>query len=400
MPYKGNSVVAVMLVGGKAERLWPYTGPWQSKATLRVAGKRLAYYNADLIDDANIDRLVVPVQFNSDEVRKKLTFEGYRFEKNFEFTTASPLYFPNDVRPHFRGTADAVKQSEEKFKGFNYMLIVPCDQITNVDYSELIKRAIFNWENYGAIATIGAMTKAEEEIKGTFGNPKIDENGRVTGWAEKPKEPISNLAGLGIYAGPVEPMLKAIELSRGFDFGEHVMKYVMDKGLLYVHYYPGEKYYWNDVGQPQLLLKANMELIDGVKGIKIPLVKVDRAKTGFGGLIENSIVSKDEPVIYGSVRHSVVGDHCTIAPDVKISDSVLMGTNTILRTGGNDAKGMEIRNSVIGKYSLVSDSPMDSVFIGKAAKIHGCEIKNGVRIDSDAVRFNEKIDVDLRLNEW
>jgi len=396
MVYGGKRIVAVELAGGKAERLWPLTGPYQSKATLRVAGKRLAYYNMDRIQDAQIKKLIIPVEFNKKEIRRKLDFSDYGFD-NVVFSEAKKEYFPPDIKPHFRGTADAVGQSEELLKGSDYVLIVPCDHLTNVDYGEFIEHAVFNHENYGAVATLGAMTKPVEEIRGNFGNPKIDRNGLVLEWAEKPEKPISDLASLGIYVGPVNELLEAIKSSEGHDFGKNVMKYLREKGELYVHYYPGERYYWNDVGVHELLMKANMDLLEEIENIKIPLERVKYRETKLGGTIKNCLISKAGPKIHGKAENSVIGDYSIIDPDVRIVNSVLMSQNSIKKSGSG--KPFTIKDSIIGKYSYVSDTSLDGAVVGRSVTLHECKVRPGVKIDTDAEKYGEVIESDLRLRQ-
>jgi glucose-1-phosphate adenylyltransferase len=396
MIYGGKSVIAVELAGGKAERLWPLTGPYQSKATLRVAGKRLAYYNADRIEAAQLKHLIIPVEFNKKEIKRKLDFGNYGFD-NVVFSEAKNEYFPSDIKPHFRGTADAVSQSEDLLKGFDYMLIVPCDHITNVDYGEFVEHAIFNHEKYGAVATLGAMIKPAEEIKVNFGNPEIDKNGKVIDWVEKPEKPISELASLGIYVGPVRDLLEAIRNSDGHDFGKNVMKHLIEKGKLYVHYYPGERYYWNDVGVHGLLMKANMDLLNEIENIKIPLERVKYRKTKLGGTIKNCLLSKAGPKIHGSAENSVLGDYSIIDLGVELRESILMSQNFLKNS--RKTKPIEIKGSIIGKYSYVSDTSLDSSVIGRNVTLHKCRIRPGIKIDTDAEKYGKLIESDVRLRQ-
>ena len=396
MIYGGKRIIAVELAGGRAERLWPLTGPYQSKATLRVAGKRLFYYNADRIESAHLKHLIIPVDFNKKEIRRKLDFSDYGFD-SVAFSEAKKEYFPPDIKPHFRGTADAAVQSENLLKGFDYMLIVPCDHLTNVDYGEFVEHAIFNHENYGAVATLGAMTKPTEEIKGNFGNPKIDKNGKVIDWVEKPEKPVSELASLGIYVGPVSDLLEAIKNSDGHDFGKDVMKYLREEGKLYVHYYPGERYYWNDVGVHELLMKANMDLLEEIENIKIPLERVEYRETKLGGTIKNCLVSKVGPKIHGIAENSVIGDYSIIDRGVKLTGSVLMSQNFVKNS--KVTKPVKIKESITGKYSYVSDTSLNGSVVGRNVTLHNCKVRPGVKIDTDAEKYGELIESDVRLRQ-
>jgi glucose-1-phosphate adenylyltransferase len=391
--YQGKRIAAVELMGGRGERLWPLVEPGvQSKATLRVAGKRLAYFNADLIQDAGIEYLFLPVQKpNDDEIRGKLRFEGYRFEK--VFVTPRSGYLQESETPRFRGTADSVLQFGDLLTGFDYLLIVPCDHITNVNLGELMERAIYNWDNYGAVITTAAMEKDIKEIAKNLGNPKIDNNGKVIAWEEKPQNPISNLGALGIYAGPTEEILNAIKKS-GHDFGTDVLKYLRGQGSLYCHFYPGEEYYWNDVGTFPLVKKAIDDFIEGrAKNVKIPLQVVDM-ETKYGGLIEKCLVplGNQQPKVHGRAKKSQIGFDAVVGKGVTVNRSILMGENTLLNNGEAE---LLIEDSILGRHSDVSDTSLKSVYLGRGVSLHNCKVGPEIGIGMDKELFNEGIEADV-----
>jgi glucose-1-phosphate adenylyltransferase len=417
MLYQGYRVIAFQLAAGDGARLWPLVASGlQSKATLRFLGKRLAYYTIDRVEDADIKNLIVAVKYDDIEVRKKLRIgEHYKGFDSVSFVMPKEEFFHPDEPLRFRGTADAVWQNADALKGFEYAVVVPCDHVTNVDLGALVERAIFNHEKYGAVITTAAMEKPLDEIKLKLGNPQLGQNGRVVNWKEKPETPISNLAALGIYAGPVGPMLKAIERS-GNDFGRNVLKQLREEGLLYCHYYPGHEYYWNDVGTRELLLQAARDYREGrIKNVKVPFHLVNM-KTRAGGIIENSAVSTEDrqPEVYGVIRNSVLGYNTMIDQGVLVTGSIFVGDNSAKATqekpikmkleigGVTDAvNGIRtvIEDAIIGRRTHVSNTDLHNVDVGRSAMLQRCTIKPGIGIRPDAQLYDENITSDYQRED-
>jgi NDP-sugar pyrophosphorylase family protein len=377
--YQGKRVVGVELMGGKGTRLWPWVEEGlRSKATYELAGMPLAYFNAKLAEKAEIPYLIAAVEFNKKEIKDRLDFDGFNFKRKPQFVAPRRKFFKKNEVATFRGTADAVLQCQglQAVEQSDYVVVLPCDHLTNIDLPEFIDKAIFNAEHYGAVITTAAMEKETSEIAKNFGNPKGDENGMVTEWIEKPLQPISNLAGLGIYAGPTKEVMRAIT-EGGFDFGGDVLKYLKDRGQLYVHTFPAGKYYWNDIGKPSLLLKAGIDLIDGIEGIEVPFRKIESLDTQYGGRIKNCLVQDNgQPPIYGAVTDCVLGKRVVVDKGTKVGCSIV-GENVNLKNSENHGREVIIRRSIIGENSIVSDTDLFTVGLGVNSTLHKCHVARG-----------------------
>ena len=209
----------------------------------------------------------------------------------------------------------------------------------------------------GAEITIAVMPVPMEEAK-RFGIMITDEDRKITDFEEKPENPRSNLASMGIYIFNWSTLKEALLTNQnqsGLDFGKHVIPYCHEKGCpLYAYEFNG---YWKDVGTLQSFWEANMELIDIVpefnlyeeywkiytKAEILPPQYI--ADTGY---VEKSIIGEGSN-IYGQVINSVIGCGVTIGKDTVIRDSIIMNQTEI----GN---GCEINKAVVAESAMIGDS--------------------------------------------
>ena len=213
-----------------------------------------------------------------------------------------------------------------------------------------------------------------------FGVVVADEEKKVSEFQEKPAEPKSNLASMGIYifSWPVlRDALIKLKDQPNCDFGMHVIPYVHEqKGNAYVYEYTG---YWKDVGTLSSYWEANMELIDIVPDFNLyeefwriytrndslpPQYISDNAK------IERSIVSEGCDV-RGTIANSVVSSNVKVGDGAEINDSIIM-------TGCRIGKGAKINKAIIAEDTVIGDN----VVIGEGdyadselnKKIYNCDL--------------------------
>ena len=184
--------------------------------------------------------------------------------------------------------------------------------------------------------TLACMPVPWEEAS-RFGLAITDETGRITEFEEKPENPKSNLASMGIYifSWPVlKEALIALKDQSGCDFGKHILPYCKEKGQrLFAYEYNG---YWKDVGTLGPYWEPNMELIDIIPPQYIAADAV----------VEKSIVGEGTE-IYGEVHNSVIGAGVTIKKGAVVRDSIVMKQAVI---GENDVidKAIIAENVVVG----------------------------------------------------
>ena len=280
----------------------------------------------------------------------------------------------------------------------DYVLILSGDHIYKMDYEVMLDYHKAN----KADLTIAAMPVPIEEAS-RFGVVITDENNRITEFEEKPPQPRSNLASMGIYIFSWKVLKEALlKLSDqpGCDFGKHIIPYIHSKGdRIFAYEYNG---YWKDVGTLGSYWEANMELIDIIPEFNLYeeywkiYTKADNIQPQYiaaDAKIERSVIGEGTEV-YGQVINSVIGAGVTIGEGAIVKDSIIMkdttigagtfvekaiiaedvtiGENAVVGTGEYapskyDAKVYQFDLVTIGEHSVVPDN----VKIGRNTAIVG-----------------------------
>ena len=235
----------------------------------------------------------------------------------------------------YKGTANAIYQNINFIEKYDpeYVVILSGDHIYKMDYEVMLD---FHKANHADV-TIAAMQVPMEEAS-RFGIVITDDNNRITEFEEKPANPRSNLASMGIYIFSWKVLKEAlIKLSDepGCDFGKHIIPYCHAAGKrIFAYEYNG---YWKDVGTLGSYWEANMELIDIIPEFNLYeeywkiYTKSDIIPPQFiseQSKIERSIIGEGTEV-YGEVINSVIGAGVTIGEGAVIRDSIIMKGTTI-----------------------------------------------------------------------
>ena len=197
--------------------------------------------------------------------------------------------------------------------------------------------------------------KTMEEAK-RFGIMITDENNRITDFEEKPANPRSNLASMGIYIFNWKTLKEALIAKASqpnLDFGKHVIPYCHDQGApMYAYEFNG---YWKDVGTLSSYWEANMELIDIVPEFNLYeeywkiYTKSEILPPQYiapDGVIERSIIGEGAEIA-GKVYNSVIGCGVVIGKDTVVRDSIIMN-NTVIGSGCELDKAIVAENVAIG----------------------------------------------------
>ena len=269
--------------------------------------------------------------------------------------TILPPYEKSSNSEWYTGTANAIYQNLEYMETFNpdYVLILSGDHIYKMDYEVMLD---FHKE-HDADVTIAAMPVPMEEAS-RFGIVVTEEEGRIAEFQEKPPQPKSNLASMGIYifSWPVlKEALLALKNEPGCDFGKHIIPYCHEKGQrLFAYEYNG---YWKDVGTLGSYWEANMELIDIIPEFNLyeEFWKIYTNSEilppqyiSSQSVIERSIIGNGSE-IYGEVHNSVIGSGVTIEEGTVVRDSIIMKDVTI-------GKGCVMDKSIIAEKCKIGDN--------------------------------------------
>ena len=290
-----------------------------------------------------------------------------------------PPYMSAEKGEWYKGTANAIYQNINFISRFEpeYVLILSGDHIYKMDYDDMLNKHIEN----KADCTIATITVPWEEAS-RFGILSADENGRITEFAEKPKNPKSNQASMGIYIFKwsvlKDELLKdEANPKSSNDFGKDIIPEMLRKNLnLFIYGFNG---YWKDVGTISSLWEANMDLLDENCELDINdptwpiMARTTASRPQFispKANVQNSLITEGCE-INGDVNHSILFHNVTIGKNSKVTDSIIM----------NDV--------VIG----------DNVIINKAVIGDGAIINNDVRINTRGIDTPEYVNTKICSND-
>ncbi|MBO5371192.1 MAG: glucose-1-phosphate adenylyltransferase [Lachnospiraceae bacterium] len=354
-----KEMIAMLLAGGQGSRLGVLTAN-VAKPAVAFGGKyRIIDFPLSNCINSGIDTVGVLIQYQPLRLNTHIGIGiPWDLDRNHGGVTILSPYEKSDSSEWYTGTANAIYQNLSYMDSYNpeYVLILSGDHIYKMDYEVMLD---FHKEN-NADVTIAAMPVPMEEAS-RFGIVITDEDRRIMEFEEKPENPRSNLASMGIYifSWPVlREALIAMKDQSNCDFGMHIIPYCHEKQQrMFAYEYNG---YWKDVGTLGSYWEANMELVDLIPEFNLYeeywkiYTKTDNVEPQYlsaDAVIEKSIIGEGTEV-YGEVHNSVIGA------------GVIIG------------KGTVVRDSIIMKDTVLGDN----CIVDKAIIAEGCEIGDSVEI--------------------
>ena len=328
-----SNCLAMILAGGKGSRLGVLTKD-QAKPGLLFGGKyRIIDFTLSNCRHSGIGTVGILTQYQPLELN---WYVGNGSSWDLDSDTGGTFVLPpytNDAGSNwYRGTADAIYQNLNfvDMIGDDYVLILSGDHIYSMNYAKMLA---FHKKHEAAV-TIGTIRVPWDEAS-RFGIMVADDNMRITKFQEKPKQPESNLASMGIYIFNrtiLEDYLKAdaADENSEHDFGKNVIPAMLrDQIALYA--YPFERY-WKDVGTIDSLWQANMDLLadDPPLDLSDTEWRVYSANQsmpphyiGPKGSVTSSLIAEGAAIL-GQVSNSVIFYGVTVEEGAKVVDSVVM----------------------------------------------------------------------------
>ena len=326
-----KEMIAMLLAGGQGSRLGVLTAK-VAKPAVAFGGKyRIIDFPLSNCINSGIDTVGVLTQYQPLRLNTHIGIGiPWDLDRNIGGVSILPPYEKSANSEWYTGTANAIYQNMDYMETYNpdYVLILSGDHIYKMDYEVMLD---YHKENHADV-TIAAMPVPMEEAS-RFGIVVADGDGRITEFQEKPPEPKSNLASMGIYIFSWPILKKALMELRdvpGCDFGKHIIPYCHENGQrLFAYEYNG---YWKDVGTLGSYWEANMELIDIIPEFNLyeefwkiytnsdiipPQYISERA------IIDRSIIG-DGAEVYGEVHNCVIGSGVTIGEGSVVRDSIIM----------------------------------------------------------------------------
>lgn len=349
--------VAMILAGGQGSRLGALTKN-VAKPAVPFGGKyRIIDFPLSNCVHSGINTVGVLTQYQPLELNRYIgNGNPWDLDRSHGGVYVLPPYQSAKAGEWYKGTANAVYQNLsflESFKPEN-VLILSGDHIYKMHYGEMLKAH----KESGAAVTIAVMPVSWEEAS-RFGIMNVDEEGTITDFEEKPAEPKSNLASMGIYIFTYEVLKKYLEAderdpSSANDFGKNIIPAMLENGEKMVSFrFEG---YWKDVGTIHSLWEANMDLVDQPPKFDLN----DRSWSiysrnmalaphyvGQNAKITNSTVTEG-CFIDGEIKHSVIFGGVELGEGSVVSDSVIM-------PGAKIGKNVVIEKAVIGADAVIGD---------------------------------------------
>jgi glucose-1-phosphate adenylyltransferase len=345
-------LVVLVLGGGRGTRLYPLT-KFRSKPAVPVAGKyRLIDIPLSNCVNSGLNKIYVLTQFNSVSLHRHIrsTYSFDPFSRGFVEILAAQQ--TNDNSDWYQGTADAVRQNLRYVQqpGIEYVLVLSGDQLYRMDYRDMIA----THEKSGADVTIAAVPVHSDQASG-LGIMRLDDNGRVVGFLEKPqtRQELDHvrvspqwidargipsrgrdcLANMGIYLFNRDTLIQVLEKTNYKDFGREIFPASIRTRHVQVHLFDG---YWEDIGTIRSFFEANLGLATTQSPFELllpdapvftrprflPPSRID------GATIRSSLIADGCVIEAGAViENSIIGLRGLIGRDAVVRNSVLLGND-------------------------------------------------------------------------
>ncbi len=395
-----RNVVTLVLGGGRGTRLLPLTG-YRSKPAVPLAGKyRLIDIPLSNCINSGLRRIFVLTQFMSVSLHRHIR-QTYRFD-NFSGGFVEILAAQQTMdagTDWYQGTADAVRKNVRYIDQPNneYVLILSGDQLYRMDFREMLR----THQESGADVTIAAMPVSRNDAK-SLGVMRLNENGQVIGFVEKPQtaEEIDSvasdpawidaqgipsngrdcLASMGIYLFNRKMLVDILQKTTYEDFGKEIFPAAIRSRHVQVHLFDG---YWEDIGTIRAFYEANLQLARHDPPFNLALPESPIYSRGRflppsqfeGGKLEQSLIADGCRIGKNAeIVNSVIGLRCIIGDNVTIRDSVVMGADFYETTDDLDQLNGDLPPLGIGDGTIIENAIVDkNCRIGRNVKVRGAE---------------------------
>lgn len=374
---KGKKIIAMILAGGQGSRLKDLTERI-AKPAVSFGGKyRIIDFTLTNCSHSGIDTVGVLTQYEPHILNNHIG-RGSPWDldrRDGGVTVLQPHTKKNDENGWYKGTANAIYRNIDFIEKYNseYVLILSGDHIYKMDYDKMLSYHI----EKGADVTIGVFEVPLSDAS-SFGIMNTKEDMTIYEFEEKPKEPKSTLASMGIYIFHWK-LLKEyliedeLDPNSSNDFGKNIIPNMLHDGKKLVAY-PFEGY-WRDVGTIQSFWNAHMDLLEEDNDLDL-FEKTWRVNTrqgiytpsyvAPGAKIQNTLMDKG-CLIEGEVEHSIIFSGVKIGKNSKVIDSIIM-QDTVIKDNSIIQKAILANDVEVLENTVVGDGE-EIVVIGEKRKI-------------------------------
>lgn len=347
--------IGIIMAGGNSERLKQLCTLRAISAMPVASSFRAIDFSLSNMSNSNIKKVAVITQYNSRSLHDHLSSaKWWDLDRKqgglFIFTP----FLSNDNSFWFRGTADSIYQNISFLKRSNepYVIIASGDAIYKMDFHDVLNYHI----SKGADITIVCKDLAgtDKDIR-DFGVMDLDEDMRLQHFEEKPLEPKSSIASLGMYVISRSLLIKLLEdaIPNGrYDLVKDIIIRNSKELKVYGYKFDG---YWTTLNSVKAYMKANMDfLTEEVRSILTTQPYIETkpkdeppAKYNASASVSDALIASGT-IIDGSVNHSVLFRKVFVGKDSIVDNSIVMESTII-------GKGCTVKNAIIDKEVVISD---------------------------------------------
>ncbi len=390
--------VAMLLAGGQGSRLGVLTSKI-AKPAVPYGGKyRIIDFPLSNCSNSGIDTVGILTQYKPLELNDYVSSgKPWDLDRTNGGVHILPPYQGQKGGDWYRGTANAIYQNLGFIERYDpeYVLILSGDHIYKMDYSKMIEAH----KKTGSACTISVLEVPMEEAS-RFGIMNVRDDGSIYEFEEKPKNPKSNLASMGIYVFSWDKLKKYLtedeeNENSSNDFGKDVIPAMLSAGeKLTAYRFEG---YWKDVGTVDSLWEANLDLLNPKINLDLsdPDWRIYSKNECFPpqfidscAKVENSLIT-DGCSVSGELDYSVLFENVTVEEGAKVEYSLVM-------PGAVIKKGAHIKYSIIAENVTVEENAV----IGAEPDVNGSDAW-GITVIGDGLNVgkNSKIGPKLMITE-
>ena len=385
-----KTCIAMLLAGGQGSRLGILTKN-VAKPAIPFGGKyRIIDFPLSNCTNSGIDTVGVLTQYQPLELN---AYIGSGAPWDLDISNGGvfvlPPYQKATSLEWYKGTANAIYQNMAFIEQYNpdYVLILSGDHIYKMDYNAMLDFHIRN----GADATIAVREVPWDEAS-RFGIMNTDSEGKVVEFEEKPKNPKSNKASMGVYIFTWDKLRHYLtedeaDKKSSNDFGKNIIPNMLkDRQILYAYDFVG---YWKDVGTIESLWEANMDLLENPMPIDMHDKKwrIFARNPGMaphyiaeGATVSDSLITEGCEV-YGKVNHSILFAGVIIEEGADVEYSVIM-PGSIIRRGAVVRRTIVAENAVVSAGAIVGENEGNIAVVGQGINVPaGASVSAGQQVD-------------------
>ena len=349
--------IAMLLAGGQGSRLGALT-KHIAKPAVSFGGKyRIIDFSLSNCVNSHIDTVGVLTQYRPYVLNSYIgTGSGWDLDCRPGGVSILPPYATETGGEWYKGTADAIYQNLDFIDIYDpdYVLILSGDHLYRMDYRKMLRSHIEN----EADLTVSVMRVPMEEAS-RFGIITADDTGRITKFTEKPKEPDSDLASMGIYIFSKKILKDSLisdsrDVNSEHDFGKNIIPNLLAAGnRLYCYEFSG---FWKDVGTIPSYHETSMDLLDPnpqfvLESNDAPIMSKEDTEpahyVGPEGTVSECLVGNGARIL-GTAEHSVLSNGCFVGEGAYVKDSVLL-------PGASVRKGARVVRAILGENAVVAE---------------------------------------------